>query len=108
MTSAVNERSPWQIFWREFKKSPVLAVLFTCNHCPTAQMYEDRIKALVKASALFSSDDVVHGLLANPETAQALAHAFGTFTALMSPALPLARRQQEMIATMVSATNHCH
>ena len=33
----------------EFKKSPVLAVLFTCNHCPTAQMYEDRIKALVSA-----------------------------------------------------------
>ena len=39
---------------------------------------------------------------------EALGHAFGTFTALMSPALPLARRQHEMIATMVSATNHCH
>jgi hypothetical protein len=39
---------------------------------------------------------------------QALFHAFSTFGALMSPELPLARRQHEMIATMVSLTNKCH
>lgn len=39
---------------------------------------------------------------------QALYHAFGTFGALMSPELPLTRRQHEMIATMVSVTNRCH
>ena len=39
---------------------------------------------------------------------QALYHAFGTFGALMSPELPLSRRQHEMIATMVSLTNKCH
>jgi hypothetical protein len=39
---------------------------------------------------------------------QALHHAFCTFGALMSPELPLARRQHEMIATMVSLTNKCH
>ncbi len=39
---------------------------------------------------------------------QALFHAFSTFSALMSPDLPLARRQHEMIATMVSVTNRCH
>ncbi|MGA2415424.1 MAG: hypothetical protein ABSF59_13305 [Candidatus Sulfotelmatobacter sp.] len=38
---------------------------------------------------------------------QALYHAFGTFGALMAPELPLSRRQQEMIATMVSVTNRC-
>jgi hypothetical protein len=38
----------------------------------------------------------------------ALYHAFSTFGALMSPELPLARRQHEMIATMVSLTNKCH
>jgi hypothetical protein len=38
----------------------------------------------------------------------ALLHAFGTFGALMSPDLPLERRQHEMIATMVSVTNRCH
>jgi thiol-disulfide isomerase/thioredoxin len=26
--------------------SKVLVVVFTCNHCPTAQLYEDRIKAI--------------------------------------------------------------
>ena len=38
---------------------------------------------------------------------KALFHAFSTFGALMSPDLPLARRQHEMIATMVSVTNRC-
>ena len=38
---------------------------------------------------------------------EALYHAFCTFGALMSPELPLARRQQEMIATIVSVTNRC-
>ena len=38
---------------------------------------------------------------------QALYHAFSTFGALMSPDLPLSRRQHEMIATMVSVTNRC-
>jgi len=37
----------------------------------------------------------------------ALYHAFSTFGALMSPDLPLERRQHEMIATMVSVTNRC-
>jgi thiol-disulfide isomerase/thioredoxin len=30
----------------DFKDSKVLVVIFTCNHCPTAQAYEDRIKQL--------------------------------------------------------------
>ena len=38
---------------------------------------------------------------------KALEHAFSTFGALMSPDLPLERRQHEMIATMVSVTNRC-
>jgi len=38
----------------------------------------------------------------------ALFHAFSTYGVLMSPDLPLARRQHEMIATMVSVTNRCH
>lgn len=31
-----------------FKSAKVLAVVFTCNHCPTAQAYEDRIIKLTK------------------------------------------------------------
>lgn len=38
---------------------------------------------------------------------QAMYHAFSTFGALMSPNLPLDRRQHEMIAAMVSDTNNC-
>lgn len=38
----------------------------------------------------------------------ALYHAFATFGVLMSPDLPLERRQHEMIATIVSVTNRCH
>lgn len=37
----------------------------------------------------------------------ALKHAFATFGSLMSPDLPLERRQHEMIATMVSVKNRC-
>ena len=39
---------------------------------------------------------------------QALFHAFATFGSLMSPDLPLTRRQHEMITTVVSVTNRCH
>jgi alkylhydroperoxidase family enzyme len=39
---------------------------------------------------------------------EALHHAFATFGALMSPDLPLSRRQHEMITTVVSVTNRCH
>jgi thiol-disulfide isomerase/thioredoxin len=30
----------------EYSTSPVLAVVFTCNHCPASQLYEGRIKKL--------------------------------------------------------------
>jgi thiol-disulfide isomerase/thioredoxin len=30
----------------DYASAKVLVVVFTCNHCPTAQMYESRIKAL--------------------------------------------------------------
>ena len=33
---------------KDFKKASILVVIFSCNHCPTAQAYEDRIIALSK------------------------------------------------------------
>jgi thiol-disulfide isomerase/thioredoxin len=30
----------------DYDSSPLLAIVFTCNHCPTAQLYEDRIKRI--------------------------------------------------------------
>ncbi len=38
----------------------------------------------------------------------ALYHAFSTFGVLMSPDLPLSRKDHEMIATVVSVKNDCH
>ena len=31
----------------EYKNTKILALLFTCNHCPTAQAYEERLNKLV-------------------------------------------------------------
>lgn len=33
---------------KDFSKSKVLVIIFSCNHCPTAQAYEDRIIAFEK------------------------------------------------------------
>lgn len=33
---------------KSFANAKVLAIIFTCNHCPTAQAYEDRMIALTK------------------------------------------------------------
>ena len=56
-----------------------------------------------------SSDDGSTSIVATHSLIpQALHHAFATFGALMAPDLPLTRRQHEMIATVVSATNRCH
>ena len=38
----------------------------------------------------------------------ALYHSFSAFGAMMATDLPLSRRQQELITTMVSVTNRCH
>ena len=55
-----------------------------------------------------TSDGKTSGIVASHSLIpDALYHAFATFGALMSPELPLSRRQHEMIATMVSETNRC-
>lgn len=51
-------------------------------------------------------DDEIAGIVAAHSLIPgALHHAFATFGELMSPDLPLTRRQHEMIATVVSITN---
>ena len=32
----------------DYKESPLLVVMFLCNHCPTSQLYEGRVKKLVE------------------------------------------------------------
>src|SRR6266478_3448261 len=33
---------------KDFADAKVLVVVFTCNHCPTAQYYEERVKELAR------------------------------------------------------------
>jgi hypothetical protein len=79
---------------------------------------DDKLRAAVDAQrALYPKEyaDPVHptpdgtsGIVASHSLIpDALHHAFGTFGALMSPDLPLTRRDHEMITTLVSVTNRC-
>lgn len=70
----------------------------------TRKSYPPEYAAPVAAASSINESIVdSHTLIPN-----ALFHAFSTFGALMSPDLPLARRQHEMIATVVSKINDCH
>ena len=52
-------------------------------------------------------DDIAGIVAAHSLIPDALYHAFAAFGSLMSPELPLSRRQHEMITTVVSAINRC-
>jgi hypothetical protein len=61
------------------------------------------------AEPVIPTDDGVSGIVASHSLIpEALHHAFATFGVLMSPDLPLTRRQHEMITTRVSVLNRCH
>ena len=56
-----------------------------------------------------TADGATAGIVASHSLIpKALYHAFATFGSLMSPELPLDRRQHEMITTVVSVANRCH
>jgi hypothetical protein len=87
----------------------------------TASMDEDvRVKSAIEAQRKLYpieyatpvhpvNDGETSGIVASHSLIpDALFHAFSTFGALMSPDLPLARSQHEMITTVVSVTNRCH
>jgi hypothetical protein len=84
---------------------------------PFAQASKELVEALERQRALYPAEyatpvfpttDGPSGIVASHTLIpEALYHAFGTFGALMSPDLPLTRRQHEMITTVVSVTNRC-
>lgn len=60
------------------------------------------------AEPVSPADDDNGGIVASHSLIpDALYHAFSAFGALMSPDLPLSRRQHEMITTVVSVANRC-
>jgi len=60
------------------------------------------VPSLIRAEGTSDSIIAAHSLI--PE---AMRHMFSGFAALLRPDLPLTRRQQEMITTVVSAANRC-
>jgi hypothetical protein len=84
---------------------------------PASEADEKLLKAMQEQRALYPKEyrDPVHpdesggSSIVGSHTLipDALYHSFGAFAAMMSPELPLSRRQHEMIATMVSVTNRC-
>ena len=64
--------------------------------------YHTPNEALRRPDGSLDSVVAAHSLL--PE---AMLHIFSAHAVLMKPDLPLTRRQQEMVATVVSALNRC-
>jgi hypothetical protein len=61
------------------------------------------------ATPVHPNDDGTAGIVASHSLIpDALYHSFAAFGALMSPELPLKRRQHELITTVVSSINRCH
>ena len=58
----------------------------------------DRLPAAVRAESIVASHTLAPDVLAG---------VFGGFVAMMSPDLPLSRREHEMIAVVVSKLNDC-
>jgi len=79
---------------------------------------DDRLLAALEAqrslypkeydSPIHPTDDGTAGIVASHTLIpDALHHAFATYGVLLSPDLPLSRRQHEMISTVVSVVNRC-
>jgi hypothetical protein len=64
--------------------------------------YAVDVPALVRPDGTSDSITAAHSLIPD-----AMRHAMSAFGVLLSPDLPLTRRQHEMIATVVSALNSC-
>lgn len=64
--------------------------------------YKDPVPSLVRPDGTRDSITAAHSLF--PE---AMRHMMSGLAVLLQPGLPLDRRQQEMIATVVSARNSC-
>ena len=79
-----------------------LRKLLTAQQSLYPREYADPVPAIPRGPGNLPGIVASHTLI--PE---ALYHAFSTFGVLMSPDLPLSRRQHEMITTMVSVTNRC-
>ena len=85
---------------------------------PLAEATQQLLEAMEKQKTLYpieyatpvhpTADGTAAIVASHSLIPEALFHAFATFGVLMSPELPLTRREHEMITTLVSVTNRCH
>ena len=81
------------------------AELMSCYEAVYAlypQEYRAEVAAVRRPDGSADSIVAAHSLIP-----QVLRHALSAYGVLLSPDLPLQRRHHEMIATVVSAVNHC-
>jgi hypothetical protein len=74
-----------------------IAEAYPAEYSP-ARRAERRVPDIVK------NDNI---MLAHSLIPEAMKHFFAAYGALLDPKLPLGRRQHELIAAVVSATNQC-
>jgi hypothetical protein len=66
--------------------------------------YDPSKRHLRKSPAIVNNDSI---MLSHSLVPEAMEHMFRGYAAMLTPDLPLTRRQQEMIATTVAALNRC-
>ncbi|HZT41025.1 MAG TPA: hypothetical protein VFA07_02490 [Chthonomonadaceae bacterium] len=72
-----------------------------------AKLYPPEYAVRVEAAEQLNKDGGPGILASHSLLPQTLYHAFSTYGTLLSPELPLSRRQHEMIAATVSVLNDC-
>jgi hypothetical protein len=66
--------------------------------------YDQATRHLRKTPPIINNDSI---MLAHSLIPDAMEHIFRGYAAMLAPDLPLTRRQQEMIATVVASLNSC-
>jgi hypothetical protein len=81
---------------------PELKQCYEATYAQYPPEYMEEVAAVRRPDGSADSITAAHSLIP-----QALRHAMSAFAVLLSPDLPLTRRQHEMITTVVSALNRC-
>jgi hypothetical protein len=84
------------------KADPQLRAVYESVYGLYPALYMEEVPAVRRPDGGSDSITAAHSLIP-----QAMRHLMSALGVLLTPDLPLSRRQHEMIATVVSALNHC-
>src|SRR5689334_20210420 len=101
-TPAVGAGMPWIETVPYEQAGPELRRVYDAVRALYPAEYADPVPSLVRPGGGADSIAAAHSLI--PE---AMRHLMSGLAALLRPELPLTRRQQEMIAAVVSVRNQC-